>query len=195
MRPPQWVLTNSRFLNLDEFGARFSDAWSRIESRFLKLECWQTYQELEAGKSQEAYNRGEIQEARELLLREAEFDRPLYEDIKRSGTEYARIRLVQEPLTPYLEYELLAYEIREEMGENIEIVRCDAALKFPNEDYFDFLLFDRHTALVHDYGYAGRQSGGWITHDADVLISLEKKAVTLRRSAVPLRQFLTGSGR
>lgn len=192
MLPPPWALRNSQRLNLDEFGSRFAEAWSRMQSRFLKLECWQTYQERETNKSQEAFNKGEADKARELLRQEAEADRPLYEDVKACGLDYARIRLVQEPLTSYLEYELMAYRIREDMGEVIEVVRCDNELSLPNEDYFDFLLFDGHTALVHDYGDEGLQSGGWLTTDADVIASLEHVATGLRRRAVPLREFVAG---
>jgi hypothetical protein len=100
------------------------------------------------------------------LLQEAEADRPLYEDLSGRGIDYARIRLVQEPVTSYLKYELMAYEIRVAMGENIEVVRFDPALRLPSEDNFDFLLFDQHTALIHDYGSSesGLQTGGWLTH-------------------------------
>jgi hypothetical protein len=190
MLPPQWALENSQRLDLDEFGSRFAEAWSRLQSRFLKLECRQTYQERETNKSQEAYNKGEVSKAQELLQQEAEADRPLYEDVKTRGLDYARIRLVQEPLTPYLEYELMAYRIREDMGEAIEVVRYGGEFSLPNDKYFDFLLFDRHTALIHDYGDEGRQSGGWLTTDSDVIASLERVAVDLRQSAVPLREIL-----
>lgn len=63
MLPPQWVLVNSRRLDLDEFGACFDEAWSRLHSRFRKLECRQVYQERETNKSQEAYNMGRIEES------------------------------------------------------------------------------------------------------------------------------------
>src|SRR5262249_33165599 len=124
MYPPTWALADSARLDLDEFGAAFASAWARIESRFLKFECWQAYQELEASESQAAYESGDIEAARELLRQEAEADRPLYEDVNQRNIEYARVRLVQEPLTAYLEYELVSYRIRAEMGENVEVVRC-----------------------------------------------------------------------
>jgi hypothetical protein len=191
MLPPQWALGDSRRFPLDEFGERFTESWAQMRSRFLKIECWQAYRELEGNTSQSAYGSGEVDRARELLRHEAEADRPLYEDIKARHIDYARIRLVQEPLTPYLEYELMAYRIRAEMGEDIEVVRCGQELKLPNEDYFDFLLFDRHTALIHDYGDDGLQRGGWITEDAEVIAALERTATRLRAAAVPLNELLT----
>jgi hypothetical protein len=118
MHPPAWALANSTRLDLDEFGVAFASAWSRLQSRFLKLESWQRYQESEDNQSQTAYDRGDIDSALELLRREAEMDRPLYEDVRNRGIEYARVRLVQEPLTPYLEYELLSYRIRADLGEH-----------------------------------------------------------------------------
>jgi hypothetical protein len=192
MIPPAWALKDSARLDLGEFRAEFSGAWSRVGSRFLKLECWQQYREHEASQSQDEYNRGDIARARELLGEEAEADRPLYEDVRRRGIDYARIRLVQQPLTPYLRYELMAYEIRARMGENIEVVRWGPDLKLPDEDHFDFLLFDGHTALIHDYGSGevGLQTGGWITYDADAIASLENRATALRQMAIPLPVFL-----
>jgi hypothetical protein len=190
--PPTWALSGSMRLDLAGFGAAFTDAWSRIESRFLKLECWQAYQELEASESQAAYQRGEVDAARELLNREAQADRSLYEEVKQREVEYARVRLIHEPLTSYLHYELLSYRIRAEMGENIEVVVCDPALRLPNEQYFDCLLFDRHTALIHDYGsgIVGLQSGGWLTHEPTVIARLEDAIQTVRENSVTLRDYL-----
>jgi len=192
MHPPDWALAGSTRLDLDEFGVAFASAWSRLQSRFLKLECWQRYQESEDNQSQAAYDRGDIDTARELLRREAEVDRPLYEDVHNRGIEYARVRLIQEPLTPYLEYELLSYRIRVDLGENIEVVRCDTGTRLPDKHHFDFLLFDRDTALIHDYGTAeiGRQVGGWLTHEPDVISRLEQTAGSLREGAVPLQRYL-----
>ena len=191
MSPPSWAIESGTRLTLNEFDAAFASAWSRIESRFLKLECWQAYQELETNESQAAYKSGDVATARELLRREAEVDGPLYEDVQRRGIEYARVRLIQEPLTPYLEYELLSYRIRAEMGENIEIVRSEPELGLPDKQYFDFLLFDQHTALIHDYGTGevGRQTGGWITHEQAVIDGLTTIVARLRERAMPLQRY------
>jgi hypothetical protein len=195
MLPPHRVLENSRRLDLDEFGSRFVEAWSRLQCCFRKVECWQAYQEREANRSQTAFNKGQVDKARELLREEAEADRALYDDVKARKIDYARIRLVQEPLTPYLEYELMAYRIRESLGEAIEVVRCERGVNLPNENYFDFLLFDRHTALIHDYGDEGLQSGGWLVTAPGVIAELERVATELRGRAIPLGEFMANLGR
>ena len=191
MTPPAWALGNSTRLDLDGFGSAFASAWRGLQSRFLKVECWQRYREADDNQSQAAYDRGDVDSARELLRREAEADRPLYEDVRNRGIEYARVRLVQEPLSPYLEYELLNYRIRADMGENIEVVR-HGGTRLPDERHFDFLLFDRNLALLHDYGAGeiGRQTGGWLTRSADVIDRLEQTVVALRRQSIPLRRYL-----
>jgi len=192
MYPPAWAVADSTRLDLEGFGSAFANAWSRIEFRFLKLECWQAYREAETNESQAAYDCGDIEAARRLLTEEAEGDRRLYEDVRRRGIEYARVRLVREPLTRYLDYELLSFRIRAEMGENIEIVRCDPAQSLPDEQHFDLLLFDRRTALIHDYGSdeVGFQVGGWISQDPQVVERLEDTVMDLRRRGTPLGQFL-----
>lgn len=192
MRPPAWALAGSTRLDLGEFSAAFADAWSRTGSRFLKLECWQSYREAATNESQAAYDRGDVESAQRLLTEEAEADRPLYQDVRRRGIEYARVRLVREPLTPYLKYELLSYRIRAEMGENIEVVRYEPAERPPDERPFDFLLFDGHTALLHDYGTGavGFQVGGWLTHDPEVIARLARITREFRRRASPLGQYL-----
>lgn len=192
MQPPEWALEASTRLGLEEFGMCFADAWAALESRFLKLECWQAYVEAEGAGSQEAFNRDDVSTAHELLRREAETDRPLYDEVRQRGISYARVRLVQEPLTPYLKYELMSYRIRAAMGENIEVVRFDPAVRLPNEQYFDFLLFDQRTALIHDYGEDGRQSGGWLIKNTNVIVRLAETTAALRRTAMPLEEFVVG---
>jgi hypothetical protein len=195
MTPPSWAVSGATRLDLKQFGTEFGAAWARLTMRFLKLECWQEYREAETNESQAAWERGDADLAEDLLRREAEADRPLYDDVRARGLDYVRIRLIRPPLTDYLRYELLNYTIRAAMGETIQVVRCDPKTALPNDDYFDFLLFDRHTALIHDYGGGpvGHQTGGWLTRDPDVVARLEVTALALRARAEPLATFLAAS--
>jgi hypothetical protein len=192
MTPPEGLLRDSTRLSLEEFGIQFTAAWSRLDQRFLKVECWQEYHELQATESQDAYNRGDIAQARALLRQEAESDRPLYEEVKVRGIDYARLRLVQLPLTDYLKYEMMAYAIRAGMGEEIRVIEFPATSPLPSEDYFDYLLFDRHTALIHDYGSgaAGIQSGGWLVRNPESIGILESRALAISKCSVPVESFL-----
>ncbi|TDQ53738.1 DUF6879 family protein [Actinorugispora endophytica] len=192
MQPPSWAVEDAVRLDLDGFGTEFSRAWSRLESRFLKVEAWQSYRESADNESQQAFERGDVKRAHELLRYEAEADRPLYEDVQERGIDFARIRIVQPPLTDYLRYEMVGYRIRSEMGESIEVVPASSERVLPDGDHFDFLLFDRDTALVHDYGRGptGVQTGGWLVRESAVLRRLEARALELRAKAEPLARFL-----
>lgn len=192
MHPSPKVVDRGTPLTLDQFQSEFQQAWSSLRSRFLKVECWQSYQELATNRSQEHYRKGDLGRARELLREEAEGDRPLYEDVSKRGLDFARIRVVKEPLTDYLRYELMSYQIRTEMGENVVVVTADPEVQLPNSELFDLLLFDRDVALVHDYGTAdvGSQTGGWLVRDPALIDELEHNALALRERSIPLRRYL-----
>ncbi|MFC5183821.1 DUF6879 family protein [Actinomadura harenae] len=97
-------------------------------------------------------------------------DQPLRDEVRSRSLEFTRVRLLSYPLTDYLHHEMINYEVRSRLGERIECFVPPA----PVNGYFDFLLFDSHTALVHDYGHGpvGHQTGGWLTHDPKTLHAL-----------------------
>jgi len=188
--PPDWAISQSERLSLDQFGSEFRRAWREVASRFLKLECWQAYQEPET-KSLHAFLKGDRARVPELLKAEAERDKPIYADVLARDIDYARIRVVRRPLTPYLQWEMLNYDVRAAMGENIVIFDDTGNTEpLPNDSCFDFLLFDRRVALVHDYGTNGLQAGGWLVRSPAVLERLEEIAISLRQQSIPLSEFV-----
>lgn len=185
-RPPAWALVGSERVSLEEFQHRFGEAWPKLERRFLKVECWQSYKEAEGVRSQEAFQKGDAELARRLLEEEAKGDQPLYDEVKARGLEFTRVRLVTPPLTDYLRYEMINYDIRSRLGENVEFI----APPSPVEDYFDFLLFDARAALIHDYGDGpvGYQVGGWFTRVPETLEALAGIVDDLRTNGMPVSE-------
>ncbi|MBO2458556.1 DUF6879 family protein [Actinomadura violacea] len=185
-RPPAWALDGGERVSLEEFQRTFGEAWRRIGRRFLKVECWQSYQEADGVRSQEAFQKGDVDLARRLLEEEAKDDQPLYDEVKARGLEFTRVRLVTPPLTDYLRYEMINYEIRSRLGENVEFIVPPS----PVEDYFDFLLFDADIALIHDYGDGpvGYQVGGWITRVPATLGALANIVDELRAEGTPVTE-------
>lgn len=186
-QPPAWVLDGSERLTLEGFLESFGEAWARTERRFLKLECWQSYREADGVRSQEAFQAGDAALARRLLEEEAMADQPLRDEVRARTLEFTRVRLLSYPLTEYLHYELINYEVRSRLGEHIEFLVPPS----PVESYFDFLLFDSHTALIHDYGPGpvGYQAGGWLIHHPktlDVLADITNDLRTRGERARPL---------
>ncbi|MES9536851.1 DUF6879 family protein [Actinomadura sp. NPDC000600] len=177
-QPPAWALDGGERLTLEGFLGAFGEAWARTERRFLKLECWQSYREADGVRSQEAFQAGDSTRARRLLEVEAMEDQPLRDEVRARNLEFTRVRLLSYPLSDYLRYEMINYEVRSRLGERIEFFLPPS----PVHSYFDFLLFDSHTALIHDYGSGpvGYQIGGWLTHARKALNSLADIAADLR---------------
>ncbi|MEO3823069.1 DUF6879 family protein [Actinomadura sp. B10D3] len=184
-QPPAWALDGSERLTLEGFLESFGEAWVRTERRFLKLECWQSYREADGVRSQEAFQAGDAALARRLLEEEAMGDQPLRDEVRSRNLQFTRVRLLSYPLTDYLHYEMINYEVRSRLGEDIEFFVPPS----PVESYFDFLLFDSHTALIHDYGPGpvGHQTGGWLTHHQETLHALADIADDLRTRGEQMR--------
>ncbi len=189
MRPPEDVIRAGQRLSPDDFGAEFGRAWQELDRRFLKLECWQTYQE-PLTRSLDLFLGGNRDDVLELLRHEAEPDHLLYAEVAQRQLEYARIRLAKLPLSRYLQWELWSYRVRAAMGERIVVVPMGPGVPLPNEQDFDFLLFDRTTALVHDYGADGLQVGGWLIRESRIIERLERRALHFAARAEPLPEFL-----
>ncbi|WP_322749643.1 MULTISPECIES: DUF6879 family protein [unclassified Frankia] len=189
IQPPAWALAGATRLNLEEFGKEFIRYWRDVRSRVLKFECWQTYQEPDT-RSLHEYQHGNFDVVQSLLEGEAEFDREVYEDVKKKSIQFIRVRLVKLPLSEYLMFEIWNYVVRSRLGESIEIVDLsDDGRPLPNHSYFDFLLFDATAALVHDYGTDGLQVGGWLTTSSDALKRLKAMGERVRLESIPLDDF------
>ncbi|NUQ95227.1 MAG: hypothetical protein HOY79_01250 [Streptomyces sp.] len=105
-----------------EFGAR--DAAIRNGSSW-KLERRQHFEEVKS-PSRDALRRGDwgealrLFEARRAALREVEADEAA------RGAVFHRVRVVEEPLTPYLQWELHSLRIKAEYGERVRILAAEA---------------------------------------------------------------------
>lgn len=188
--PPEWAIAGASRLTLDEFGNAFAESWRGVNARLYKLEAWQTYQEPDT-KSLRAYENGEIEKVEQLIEEEAEADRFVYEDVRKNGTPFIRLRLVKLPLSKYLEWEFWNYQVRQRLGETIMVIdQTSDPMTLPNSSFFDFLLFDDSVALVHDYGRDGLQVGGWLVTSREALRRLSDVAVSLEERSMPLDMFI-----
>lgn len=191
IEPPDWVLAGAQRLDLKEFGQAFIESWRKINSTLQKTECWQTYQEPET-KSWSEYRRGNFGRVLPLLEAEADYDQEVYEDVKTKDKSFIRLRLVKRPLSEYLEFEIWNYLVRARRGETIMMADLSTdGRPLPNHSYFDFLLLDEATALIHDYGTDGLQVGGWVTRVPEVIERLKVQAKVIQDQSVPLREFIS----
>jgi hypothetical protein len=93
--------------------------------RFDKLERRQNFQE-PGVDSWEAFRRGDWPAALSLI----EQDRPAltdyYEEMRERGLTARRVRVVDYPISPYLQWELHILRLRAELGESIRVVEAGA---------------------------------------------------------------------
>jgi hypothetical protein len=95
--------------------------WKISDGAFWKLERQQHFQEPGFG-SWEAFSDGDWDES----LRRLEGERRGFEDyfarVKGHGFEFRRVRVVEKPVGPYLQWELHVLRLREECGERVRVV-------------------------------------------------------------------------
>lgn len=116
-----------------ELGPYFTDAdrrfWRMRGPGFWKLERQQSFRE-PGYDSWDAFDAGDWEKA--LALLDAERSR-LVDYHRRAATAgfgIYRVRVVAEPLTPYLQWELHALKIRDECGGPIRILEADAVAAY-----------------------------------------------------------------
>jgi hypothetical protein len=97
---------------------------------FWKLERRQTFQEPATDRSWAAFLAGEWDKA--LQLNEARRDDLVryYRRIAEYGFTTRRVRIVEQPITAYLQWELHALRLRDELGGRVRIVRSEQVEKF-----------------------------------------------------------------
>ena len=107
---------SGELLALDDYWADFDQRfWKTVPPGFWKLERQQTFKE-PTDEGWQAFAAGRWDESLRILdARRPEFN-DYYRRIADSGFATRRVRVVQEPLTPYLQWELHVLRLRHEYG-------------------------------------------------------------------------------
>lgn len=184
--------SSENYLLSQAFFDRFKLLHGSMKESLWKVERRQEYQE-PGVSSLEAYIRGDKAEAVKLL-RDA-----YYED---KWTSYAlhrarenipmvRIRVVERPLTPYLEWEFLTYQISSQYGERILIADVtDQPGSSPLRGGRDFVMFDRKIVLAHNYEPAGLLDGAWVIDEERQCAQYGRYFTTMLQHSIPLASFI-----
>ncbi|WP_416983987.1 DUF6879 family protein [Streptomyces sp. T028] len=141
---------------IDDFGRRF---WRTGGSGFWKLERMQGYDEGDFA-SWRALVRGDWEESLRLI----EELRPEFEEyygkIAASGFALHRVRIVERPLVPYIQWELNLLRLKREYGERVSVV--DAVEVAPYEDRGplpELCVLGSEAVYVLDYTSSGVPDG------------------------------------
>ena len=140
---------------------RHGDSW--------KLERLQHFEEV-ADPSRDALRRGEWHEALRLL----EDDRPGLRETglndERRGSVFHRVRVVEEPLTPYVQWELHALRMSAEYGRKVRVVTAESVAASENHGILpELTILDECTLYRVLYTDAGVPDGAVRFTDPDVV--------------------------
>lgn len=109
---------------------------------------------------------------------------------------WQRVRVVEEPLTEYTQYELASYVESQAAGEEVRILRRDRAVLPPGALRRDFWLMDAPGmdafALLMDYSPDGRFVGAELSTDPVALLTCQDERDRALTHSVPLNTYLAG---
>jgi hypothetical protein len=122
LHAPELNATRGERLAQPAYKADFRERRQRGNRDSWKLERRQHFEESDPSPSREALRQGDWAEAMRLIdAQRAEHVRNVREDSER-GAAFHRIRVVEEPLTPYVQWELHALRVQAESGTRIRVV-------------------------------------------------------------------------
>lgn len=177
------------YLTLENFIGEFTRLFATLKSSFHKLECMQSYQE-PGVPSFEALQRGDVDLAHRLISDHIAKEEEWFTSCLQKGVEQVRLRLVQVPLTRYLDWEFKTYQHTARWGQRIGI--CDITNNSQDSllnQASDFLIFDNSTVLAHDYSKEGLLKGAWLIDDSASVSKYNNLFDMIRQKSIPLAAF------
>lgn len=141
-------------LELPEYYADFQRTF-RHAREFWKLERGQAFAE-PGDASWEAFDRGDWAASMRLLEERREDLKRYHEENAAGGTATRRIRIVSLPVTPYLQWELHLFKVRDETGGPIRILRDSAVAALEDQGPLpDIYTMDRDVMYQAVYDRLG----------------------------------------
>ena len=113
-------------------------------------------------------------------------------DARTAGKTMSRVRVVAEPLSDYLRYELSwSYPANVAAGEDIRIMGQDAAemLGLPEQDHW---LFDSEVLVWFHYSSAGRLVGAEVGQDPDMILMATRWSANALDAAIRYSEYMDG---
>ncbi len=165
-----------------------SPLWSRID-RFDKLERLQHFRE-PYDTSWRAFAAGRWEES----LEQAERDRPVveaeFEEDRRQGYTSHRVRVVEFPVTPYMQWEMHQFKIRVDCGEDLRIIGPDAVAQYEADGIAPELIFMGSLAMYEVlYDETGVLAGGRKFTDPELIAGCRAEVQALLNQGEEFQVF------
>ena len=162
--------------------------WARID-RFDKLERIQHFRE-PYDASWRAFAAGRWVESLELSERNRPEVIAEFAEDARLGYTSHRVRVVELPIDPYLQWEMDRFRIRVECGENIRIVGPDAVARFETGGIVPELIFMGSLAMYEVlYDENGILAGGRKFIDPELIAGCRAEVQALYAQGEDFRTF------
>jgi len=130
-------------------GPEFQRLFTEVRSSWFRLETLQRYDARYEREDFAAFLRGDP-----ITTMPGPWQAMIREHVD-AGRNLARLHVIEEPLTDYIRYELAAYRLNSEAGEDIRLLpvpRGEWPEELPRHDYW---LFDDQRLWLMDYDQAG----------------------------------------
>lgn len=161
--------------------------WPRID-RFDKLERQQHFRE-PYDESWRLFAAGRWEES----LAQAERERPIVEaefaEDARLGYTSHRVRVVEYPITPYVQWEMHQFRLRVEYGEDIRIVGAEAVAQYETGAPVSELIFLGGLAMYEVLYDDGVLAGGRKFVDSALISSCRAEVQALHAQGEDFRAF------
>ena len=116
-----------------------------------------------------AFDRGEWAQALRLLERERPSLAELQQETAARGIDLYRVRVVQEPIVPYLQWELHLLALRAEYGEKIRVIGPEVVERYESDGKLpELLTVGSHTVYEFAYDETGTLSGAHRYEDSEI---------------------------
>lgn len=178
-------------LSQDEYTRDFADKlWQADEAGTWKLERMQFYDET-GFPSWDAFAAGNWDRSLELYEAMRPELRSFFRKYEERGSRFCRIRVIETPLTPYLQWEMHCLRIRAECGEHVRVVpaRGLSGLEPPGGPVPELVSLCGATLYATEYDNAAKPDGGRRFTDPGVIAGYESFAGALFSSGEDLRVY------
>ncbi|MFC4471104.1 DUF6879 family protein [Streptomyces xiangluensis] len=177
-------------LTRDAYKRDFRERDARIlNADSWKLERRQHFEE-QGSPSRDALRRGEWQEALRLLGDRRDDLLATARDDARKGHHFHRVRVVEQPLTPYVQWELHSHRQRAEYGERIRVVSAEQVAAAEREHLLPEVVVLGHDTLFQVlYSASGATLGAVRYTDRELIDSWESYIRKLYEAGDDVREY------
>jgi hypothetical protein len=180
-------------MELEAYYADFEkNFWAITELGFWKLERQQFFRE-PGYDSWEAFEKGDWDESLRLLEAGRADMVDYHRRIEEHGFVARRVRVVEEPIIPYLQWELYALRVRDQSGGSVRIVGPDQVAPLENglalPEIYTLGSTVMYQAVYDDSGVL--ESARRFT-ERDLIVRCQRFIQDLYEAGEPLEQFFTG---